>query len=113
MSSNGRYQQSRREENALRTGDRGIGIDRQAAGGRQGAARGISGDLRARRSTQETLRGTAAAGGSTGGEDPPRQLRQADRQRTARRGLIARAGPSSRSPRRTYSTGSWKRRKRS
>src|ERR1035437_6905951 len=35
------------------------------------------------------MRGTAAAGGSTGGEDPPRQLRQADRQRTARRRLIA------------------------
>src|ERR1035437_107647 len=89
MSSNGRYQQSRREENALRAGDRGTGNDRQTAGGRQGAARGIGGDLRARRGAQEKMRGTAAAGGSTGGEDHPRQLRQADRQRTARRRLIA------------------------
>src|SRR5664279_6225620 len=93
MSSNGRHQQSRREENALRAGDRGIGIDRQTAGGGQSAARGIGGDLRARRGAQEKMRGTAAAGGSAGGENHPRLFRQADRQRTPRRGLIARASP--------------------
>src|ERR1017187_8603860 len=89
MSSNGRHQQYRREENAFRAGDRGTGIDRQTAGGRQGATRGIGGNLRARRGAQEKMRGTAAAGGSARGEDHPRQLRQADRQRTARRRLIA------------------------
>src|ERR1035437_4596138 len=93
MSSNGRYQQSRREENALRAGDRGTGIDRQTAGGRQSAARGIGGDLRARRGAKEKMRGTAAAGGSAGGKDHARRFRQADRQRTPRRGLIAPAGP--------------------
>src|SRR5262245_23096776 len=94
----GRQHPFRRQAPPLRAGDRGARIDRQAARGGQGAARGVGRHLRARRGAQAPLRGAVAPGRGSGGEDQARCRRQADRHRAARRYLILR-------PPRSASTG--------
>src|SRR6202040_2551869 len=64
--------------------------DRAEARARRRGARGIGGDLRARRSPQAALGGIAAPGRSARQQDPPRCPGQAGRHRAARRKLSAR-----------------------
>ena len=79
----GAEHQRRYRQIAVRAGDRGARIDRQAARRGQGAARGIGRHLRARRGAQAALRGSVAPGRGARRKNHPRRRRQADRHRAA------------------------------